>query len=448
MSPPDSTLADPQQIIADLRRELANAQQELLERTVQRDEALAREAATAETLQQSVQYQAATSNVLQVISRSTFDLQPVLNTLVETAARLCGADMSLMFQRDPAGFRLVAESGLPLAWRDLIETRQREWVHGPGRGSIVARIAQTGGVVHVPDVTADPEYEMADAVTLGGLRTVVGLPLLREGEQIGAFTLGRQRVEPFTERQVELVRTFTDQAVIAMENARLLTETREALDQQTATAEVLQVINSSPGDLTLVFDAMLEKALRLCEAAFGVMNIWDGERMHHVAKRGLPAELIEELGPSTVPVPGSVGDRLVRGEAVITYTDVATDEAALKGAGPRAMARFGARSYVAVALRKDNVLVGAIVIYRQQVQAFTDKQIALLQNFAAQAVIAIENARLLGDLRDRTDDLTQSLEYQTATSDVLKVISRSTFPVSNVSLRSKLHWSRRLPTKR
>src|SRR5262249_33637593 len=143
-------------------------------------------------------------------------LQPVLNTLVETAARLCAADMSLMFRRDPDGFRGVADYGLPLAWREFIETRQREtWVQRPGRGSIVARIAQIGGVVHVPDVAADPEYEMADAVTLGGLRTVVGVPLLREGEQIGAFTLCRQRVEPFTERQIELVRTFADQAVIA-----------------------------------------------------------------------------------------------------------------------------------------------------------------------------------------------------------------------------------------
>ncbi len=367
-------------------------------------------------LQESLGYQTATSDVLKVISRSTFDLQPVLDTLVETAARLCDADSALISSREGEAYRVAATFSFFPEYDTFIRGR----LLPPDRGNMAGRTALEGRVVHVTDIASDPEYTMAETVTLGKFRTMLGVPLVREGVVVGTINLGRQRVESFTDRQIDLVRTFADQAVIAIENTRLITETREALDQQTATAEVLQVINASPGDLALVFDAMLEKATRLSEAAFGILWTYDGERYQAVSFRNVPPAYAEFLSQPVKAEPLTALGRVARGEAVAHIPDIATDDYLQVGGElvRQGLSRGGFRAVLAVRMCKDDTPLGAITIYRQEPLPFTDKQIALLQNFAAQAVIAMENARLITETRE-------ALEQQTATAEVLGVINSS-----------------------
>ena len=383
-------------------------------------------------LRQSLEQQTATADVLKVISHSTFDLQTVLTTLVELGARLCEADRANVWRPSGDGYKIAAGFALSPEHEEVLKRR----IERPGRGSCVGRTLLEGKTVHIIDAQADPEYKWPENLSIGVSRSMLGVPLMREGIPIGVLVVTRSTVRPFTEKQIELIETFADQAVIAIENVRLFEaeqqrsrELTELLEQQTATSEVLSVISSSPGELQPVFKAMLENATRICEAKFGTLFLRDGDVFRFAADVGTPPALAEHNKQlkALVPTPGSTLDQVMRTKQVSHTADAAA--AAVPGYSARL---GGARSTVFVPMLKDDQLVGVIIIYRQEVRPFTDKQVALVENFAAQAVIAIENTRLLNELRQRTDDLTESLQQQTATADVLKIISRSAFDLQAV----------------
>jgi GAF domain-containing protein/two-component sensor histidine kinase len=377
---------------------------------------------------EALEQQTATAEVLGVINSSPGDLAPVFDAMLEKAMRLCGAAFGELQTYDGERFTEAAMRGLPARYAEFRTSK----THVYGAGTVPARLLAGERPVHVLDITLEDAYRDREPnrlalADLGGARTVLAVPLLKDDAVLGFIVVYRQEVRPFTDKQIALLQNFAAQAVIAMENARLITETREALEQQTATAEVLGVINASPGDLAPVFDALLDKATALCQASFGLLARFDGERYHAAALHGVPTAFAQSWKEARLPVPGMALYRLVQGEDVIHVEDVTTEDVYRSG-NPyrRALGDLGgARTALWVALRKDRTLLGAFVIYRQEVRLFSAKQVELLRTFADQAVIAIDNARLLNELRDRTRDLQESLEYQTATSDVLKVISRS-----------------------
>jgi signal transduction histidine kinase len=374
-------------------------------------------------LSESLEQQTATAEILRVISQSPTDVRPVLDVVVRAARRFCGADDAMIVLREGTEQLLATHQGsLPA----LVGNR-----FPLDRSSTTGRATLDGCTIHVPDVAdLDP---VKDALTLEltrrtNVRALLAAPMLREGMAVGCVLLRKPKPGAFTPRQIELLETFAAQAVIAIENVRLFTELRESLDQQTATSEVLGVINSSPGNVAPIFDAILEKAMLLCDAAFGLFNTFDGKRFHVLSTRGVPEAFAEyrrthptEFRPGTSPA------RLVDGAPYIHTIDAKESEA-YKAGDPNRRALVdigGARSLLVMSLRKDDKLLGMFGLYRQEVRPFTDKQIALLQGFAAQAVIAMENARLLTEQRE-------ALEQQTATVDVLRVISQSPADVQPV----------------
>jgi len=383
-------------------------------------------------LTEALEQQTATSEVLGIISSSPGELEPVFNAILANAVHLCAAKFgTLWLAEGDDRFRAVAWHDLPPA---LAEMRHREPVLTFAPETGIGRVVKTRQVAHVDDMSHDAAYVAGNPravmlVDLGGARSVMFTPMLKDNEVIGVLTIYRQEVRPFSDKQIELVKNFAAQAVIAIENTRLLNELRqrtddlsEALEQQTATSEVLRVISSSPGELAPVFDAMLGNAVRICEAKFGVMFRFEGGLVEAVATLNVPPALedfVRSRGRHT-PIPGTALDLISKSKRLINHLDE------LESSVPTPAATLGeARTYLLVPLLQEDELVGAIAIYRKEVRAFSEKQIELVRNFAAQAVIAIENTRLLNELRE-------SLEQQTATADVLKVISRSTFDLQTV----------------
>ena len=380
----------------------------------------------AHELSEALQQQTATADVLKTISRSTFDLRLVLETLTDSAARLCEADMACIVRPQDDHFIFSSNYRFPQAFVDLVLATPVK----AGRGTLAGRVLAEGRAVHIPDVLADPDYKFGEGQKAAAFRSILGIPLLRGGTAIGVIILTRLPVRPFTAKQIELVTTFADQAVIAIENVRLFDEVQarthelqETLEYQTAASDVLNIISRSPSNIQPVLETIVETAQRLCHAEQAYIMRLDGELYHLAAAKDARPERIEFLKDNPiVPDRGSVTGRVAIERRTIHVTDAQGDfEYTLNMVGDR-----GYRTILGVPLMREEAPIGVIILTRGIVQPFTEKQIELVTTFADQAVIAIENARLFEAEQQRTRELSESLEQQTATSDVLRVISSST----------------------
>src|SRR5690242_13563418 len=378
--------------------ELRRANAELLR---ERDAALTALASRNTEYGERIEYQAATIDVLKAMSASPGDPQPVFDLIAVRARDLCDAYGLTVLEFDGTLIHQRAATGVSDDPRIREESAAR-FPRPATRDSPAGRAILERQIIRIDDLEAEPGlHPVLRRLTA---KSAVTVPLMRGDTAIGALSLGSRERGGFSDPQIQLLQTFAEQAVIAISSAEMYRALHEALEQQTATAEVLQVINASPWHLAPVFDAMLDKAVDLCGAAFGILLTYDGERFHHVAFRSIPAAYVEFMrehppnyGPENAP------GRLALGERLVHVLDI-TDSDAYRSGDPnrRAIADLaGARTLVAVPLRKDSTLIGAIVVFRQEVRPFSGKQIALLENFAAQGVIAIENARLLDELRQR-----------------------------------------------
>ena len=375
-------------------------------------------------LTEALEQQTATSEVLKAISRSAFDLQPVLQTLAENAIRLCAADRVFIFRFDGELLRAAASYNASAELRERVERTPV----APGRHSVSARAALERRTVQVVDAQADPEYSYF-RYDVDPIRTILAVPMLKADELVGTITIWRTEVKPFTEAQIALLETFADQAVIAIENVRLFQELQarnrelsDALEQQTATSEILRAISSSPTDVQPVFEAIAQSAVQLCEAVNGSVFRFDGSLIHPVALYGMTPQALA-AHQRVFPLPPGRGT--ATGRAILTHDVVHVNITQDPEYAYEDFVQAGFRTVLSVPMLRDGDPIGAITVTREEGRLFSETQIALLQTFADQAVIAIENVRLFTELEARNRELTESLEQQTATAEILRVISSS-----------------------